>query len=37
VLGGSAFQVRAHNGNAAGTATVQLQVIATTVEPLPHH
>ena len=37
VLGGSAFQVRAHNGNAAGTAAVQLQVIATTVEPLPHH
>jgi hypothetical protein len=37
VLGGSAFQVRAHNGSAAGMATVQFQVIATTVEPLPHH
>jgi hypothetical protein len=36
VLGGSEYQVRAHNGNAPGTAPVRLEVIATTVEPLPH-
>jgi hypothetical protein len=37
VEGGSAYQVRAHNGNVAGTAAVRLSVVATTVEPLPHH
>jgi len=37
VQGGSGFQVRARNGNAAATAAVQIEVIATTVEPLPHH
>lgn len=36
ILGGSEYQVRAHNANAAGTAPVRLKVIATTVEPLPH-
>ena len=36
VEGGSAFQVRAYNGNLAGTSAVRLQVTATTVEPLPH-
>jgi hypothetical protein len=36
VEGGSAFQVRAHNANASGTAAVELVVTATTVEPLPH-
>ena len=36
-LGGSEYQVRAHNGNAPGTAAIRLEVIATTVEPLPHH
>jgi hypothetical protein len=36
VEGGSAFQVRAYNGNLAGTSAVRLQVIATTAEPLPH-
>lgn len=36
VEGGSAFQVRAYNGNHAGTSTVHLRVTATTVEPLPH-
>ena len=36
VEGGSAFQVRAYNGNLAGTTAVRLQVTATTVEPLPH-
>jgi hypothetical protein len=35
-LGGSEYQVRAHNGNAPGTAPVRLDVTATTVEPLPH-
>jgi hypothetical protein len=34
--GGSLFRVRVHNGNAAGTAPVRLEVIATTLEPLPH-
>jgi len=37
VEGGSAFQVRVHNGNAAGTGSVRVRVTATTVEPLPHH
>jgi hypothetical protein len=36
VEGGSLFHVRVRNGNAAGTAPVRLEVIATTVEPLPH-
>jgi hypothetical protein len=36
VLGGSEYQVRAHNGNAPGTAPVRLEVTTTTVEPLPH-
>jgi len=36
VQGGSAFEVRAHNANGAGTAAVRLEVIATTVEQLPH-
>ena len=36
VEGGSEFQVRVHNGNAAGTAAIRLYVMATTVEPLPH-
>jgi hypothetical protein len=36
VLGGSEYRVRAHNGNARGTAPVVLVVAATTVEPLPH-
>ena len=34
--GGSLFRVRVRNGNAAGTAPVRVEVIATTVEPLPH-
>jgi hypothetical protein len=36
VLGGSAYQVRARDDNAHGTAPVRLEVTATTVEPLPH-
>ena len=36
VLGGSSYEVRAHNGNRAGTAAVRIEIIATTVEPLPH-
>jgi hypothetical protein len=36
VLGGSEYQARAHNGNAAGTAAVRFTVTATTLEPLPH-
>jgi hypothetical protein len=35
-LGGSEYEVRAHNDNSAGTAAVRVEVIATTVEPLPH-
>jgi hypothetical protein len=34
--GGSLFRVRVRNDNPAGTAPVRLEVIATTVEPLPH-
>jgi hypothetical protein len=34
--GGSLFRVRVRNGNPVGTAPVRLEVIATTVEPLPH-
>jgi hypothetical protein len=34
--GGSLFRVRVRNGNAAGTAPVRLEVVATTREPLPH-
>ena len=34
--GGSLFRVRVRNENPAGTAPVRLEVIATTVEPLPH-
>jgi hypothetical protein len=36
VLGGSEYEVRAHNGNPPGTAPVRLDVTATTHEPLPH-
>jgi hypothetical protein len=36
VEGGSSFEVRAHNANGAGTAAVRVEVIATTVEQLPH-
>jgi hypothetical protein len=36
VEGGSAYQARARNDNRPGTAPVRLEVIATTVEPLPH-
>jgi hypothetical protein len=35
-LGGSEYEVKAHNGNAKGTAPVRLFATATTVEPLPH-
>jgi hypothetical protein len=35
-FGGSSFEVRAHNSNSTGTAAVRLEVIATTLEPLPH-
>jgi hypothetical protein len=35
-LGGSEYEVRAHNANGADTAAVRVEVIATTVEPLPH-
>jgi hypothetical protein len=37
VLGGSEYQARAHNGNAAGTAAVTLSVTATTREPRIEH
>jgi len=36
VEGGSEYEVRVRNGNPAGTAAVRLEVIATTIEPLPH-
>jgi hypothetical protein len=36
VEGGSAYRVRAHNGNAKGSAPVRVTVTATTTEPLPH-
>jgi hypothetical protein len=36
VLGGSSYEVRARNTNAAGTAPVAIKITATTVEPLPH-
>jgi uncharacterized protein (DUF111 family) len=36
VQGGSGYQARAHNGNRAGTAAVRVEVVATTIEPLPH-
>jgi len=36
VQGGSSFEVRARNGNPAGTAPARIGVTATTVEPLPH-
>jgi hypothetical protein len=35
-LGGSEYEVRARNDNRAGTAAVRVELIATTVEPLPH-
>jgi len=35
-LGGSEYEVRAHNANGADTAALRVEVIATTVEPLPH-
>jgi hypothetical protein len=34
--GGSLFRVRVRNDNPPGTAPLRLEVIATTVEPLPH-
>jgi hypothetical protein len=34
--GGSLFRVRVRNDNPLGTAPVRLEVIATTLEPLPH-
>jgi hypothetical protein len=37
VLGGSEYQARVFNGNAAATAPVRVAVTTTTVEPLPHH
>ena len=37
VEGGSLYRVRAHNGNRRGSAAVRLTIVATTVEPLPHH
>ena len=37
VEGGSLYLVKAHNGNAPGTAPVRLTVIATTIEPPRHH
>ncbi len=37
IEGGSLYSVGAHNANAPATAPVQLIVIATTIEPLPHH
>jgi hypothetical protein len=36
VEGGSAYRVRAHNGNAPGSAPVRVTATATTIEPLPH-
>ena len=36
ILGGSEFQVQAHDGNSLGTAPVRVTVITTTIEPLPH-
>jgi hypothetical protein len=35
VLGGSSYEVRAHNANRADTAAVTIKLTATTVEPLP--
>ena len=37
IEGGSLYRVRAHNGNAAGSAPVRLTVIATTIEPPRRH
>jgi hypothetical protein len=37
VLGGSEYEVRAFNANAAATEPVRVSVTATTVEPLPDH
>jgi hypothetical protein len=36
-LGGSSYEVRAHNANAAGSAAVRIKMTATTVEGLPHN
>ena len=36
VEGGSLYEVRVRNGNAAGSLAVRVTVTATTVEPLPH-
>ena len=36
ILGGSEFQVQAHDGNADATAPVRVTVVTTTLEPLPH-
>lgn len=36
IEGGSLYQVKVRNGNAAGSVAVRVTVTATTVEPLPH-
>jgi hypothetical protein len=36
VEGGSLYEVRVRNANAAGSVAVRVRVTATTVEPLPH-
>jgi hypothetical protein len=36
ILGGSEYEVKARDGNAAGTAPVRVTVVTTTIEPLPH-
>jgi len=36
VEGGSLYEVKVRNGNAAGSVAVRVTVTATTVEPLPH-
>ena len=36
VEGGSLYEVKVRNGNAAGSLAVRVTVTATTVEPLPH-
>jgi len=36
VLGGSEYMARIHNANVKGSAPVRVEVLARTVEPLPH-
>ena len=36
VEGGSLYEVKVRNGNAAGSVAVRVTVAATTVEPRPH-